>query len=235
MAVSSFIDLKQKYKTGAFRWQVIELYRLGLVSEAQILTELKTSRTSLRVWNRAYQRYRLRRYYPNPKRRWPMKTEADEIARLKHQLAQVEKLLQVEKLKREAAETMITIAEKDGAARAVQYSNPKKVWSQTVDELNCHHPLVSVQTLCGLFGKSRQAWYESQKQNEKEDFQAMMLLSEVRRRRMDLPSIGVDVLHYQLTDFKARYDIKIGRDKLSNLLRDNGLLIKRKKRQVKTT
>lgn len=42
-----------------------------------------------------------------------MKTEADEIAQLKHQLAQVEKLLQEEKLKREAAETMITIAEKE--------------------------------------------------------------------------------------------------------------------------
>jgi hypothetical protein len=41
---------------------------------------------------------------------------ADEIAWLKEQLAQTEKLLQEEKLKREALDTMITIAEKDGAA-----------------------------------------------------------------------------------------------------------------------
>lgn len=113
MTLSSFVDLKKKYKTGAFRWQVVELYRLGLVSEAQIVAELKTSLISLRVWNRAYQRYRLRRYYPNPKRRWFMKTEAEEITRLKLQLAQTEKLLQDEKLKREAAETMITIAENE--------------------------------------------------------------------------------------------------------------------------
>ena len=112
MTVSSFINLKKKYKKGAFRWHVIELYRLGLVSEGQILSELKTSRTSLRVWNRAYQRYRLRRYYPNPKRSWLMKTEADEIARLKGQLALLEKLLENEKLKR-AAETVITLAEKE--------------------------------------------------------------------------------------------------------------------------
>ncbi|WP_405520729.1 hypothetical protein [Spirosoma sp. KNUC1025] len=26
--------------------------------------------------------------------------------------------------------------------------------------LHLHHPLVSMQTLCGLFGKSRQAWYD---------------------------------------------------------------------------
>ncbi len=126
MTVSSFINLKKKYKTGAFRWHVIELYRLGLVSEGQILSELKTSRTSLRVWNRAYQRYRLRRYYPNPKRSWLMKTEADEIARLKGQLAQLEKLLENEKLKREAAETMITLAEKEFKIAIRKKSGPKR-------------------------------------------------------------------------------------------------------------
>ena len=62
-----------------------------------------------------------------------------------------------------------------------------------------------------------------------------MLLSEVRRLRIDLPSVGVDVLHYQLTEFRHQHGIKIGRDKLANLLRDSGLLIKQKKRRVSTT
>ena len=96
------------------------------MSERQILSELETSRTSLRVWNRAYQRYRLRRYYPNPKRSWLMKTEADEIARLKGQLAQLEKLLENEKLKREAAETMITLAEKEFKITIRKKSGPKR-------------------------------------------------------------------------------------------------------------
>jgi transposase InsO family protein len=95
--------------------------------------------------------------------------------------------------------------------------------------------LVGIQTLCGLFGKSRQAWYEAQKRDEKEDFQALTLLSEVRRLRIDLPSVGVDVLHYQLTEFRQQHGIKVGRDKLANLLRDSHLLIKRKKRRVSTT
>ena len=92
-----------------------------------------------------------------------------------------------------------------------------------------------MQTLCGLFGKSRQAWYEAQKKDENDDFHAMMLLSEVRRLRFDLPSIGVDVLHYQLTEFRRQHGIKVGRDKLANLLRDSGLLIKRRTRYAKTT
>lgn len=97
-----------------------------------------------------------------------------------------------------------------------------------------------MQTLCGLFGKSRQAWYDAgppvrQKRETNEDLQGAILLAEVKRLRIDLPSIRVDVLHYQLTEFKEQHRIKIGRDKLANLLRDSGLLIIRRSRRVKTT
>lgn len=126
MAVSSFIDFKKKYKTSPFRWHVVELYRLGLVSESQILTELPICRTSLRIWNRAYQRYRLRRYYPKSTYIRPLMTAADEIALLKQQLAQTEKLLQEEKLKREAYQTMITIAEKEFRIPIRKKSGPKR-------------------------------------------------------------------------------------------------------------
>lgn len=74
-----------------------------------------------------------------------------------------------------------------------------------------------------------------QKQKEKEDFQDLMLLSEVQRLRIELPSVGVDVLHHQLAEFRHCHGIKVGRDKLANLLRDNNLLIRKRKRQVKTT
>lgn len=92
-----------------------------------------------------------------------------------------------------------------------------------------------MQTLCGLFGKSRQAWYDAQKRHTNEDMQGAILVAEVKRLRIDLPSIGVDVLHFQLTEFREQHEIKIGRDKLANLLRDNGLLIIRSSRRVKTT
>ncbi len=101
--------------------------------------------------------------------------------------------------------------------------------------MHLHHPLVSMQILCGLFGKSRQAWYDEQKREDKASLQNGLLLDEVRRLRLDLPSIGVDVLHYQLTDFRQQHGIKVGRDKLANLLRQSGLLIRKRSRKVKTT
>ncbi len=126
MKVSSFIDLKKKYKSGIFKWHVVELYRLELVSQSQILAELNISLNSFRAWNRAYQRYRLRRYYPKSKNIRKMKNEADEITRLKLQLAQTESLLQQEKLKREAFETMINIAEKEFKITIRKKSGPKR-------------------------------------------------------------------------------------------------------------
>ena len=48
MKVSGFIDLKKKYKASAFRWHVVELYRLELVSEKQILAELNISAPAAR-------------------------------------------------------------------------------------------------------------------------------------------------------------------------------------------
>jgi putative transposase len=92
-----------------------------------------------------------------------------------------------------------------------------------------------MQTLCRQFGKSRQAWYERQKQKDKTDFQHTMLLSEVRRLRVDLPSVGAEILHHQLTEFRDQHSIKMGRDKFIKLLRNNNLLIRRKTRRVKTT
>lgn len=92
-----------------------------------------------------------------------------------------------------------------------------------------------MQTLCELFGKSRQAWYDEQKRHDKAGLQAALILAEVRRLRVDLPSVGVDVLHYQLTNFCQQHGLKIGRDKLANLLREDGLLIVKRSRRVKTT
>lgn len=126
MKVRSFIDFKKKCKPGVFRRHVVELYRLGLVSESQILTELKISRSLLKNWNRFYQRYRLNRFYPPIKPIPTMKNPTDEIALLREQLAQTEKLLQQEKLKREALDMMINIAEKEFKIPIRKKSGPKR-------------------------------------------------------------------------------------------------------------
>lgn len=46
-----------------------------------------------------------------------------------------------------------------------------------------------------------------------------------------MPRIGTRKLHYMLTDTLQRHNIRIGRDKLFNLLEEYGLLIRRRKRK----
>jgi hypothetical protein len=92
-----------------------------------------------------------------------------------------------------------------------------------------------MQTLCGLFGVSRQAWYERQKRKQKVDSQGTLVLAEVRRLRVDLPSVGIEVVHHKLGNFRTQHNIKMGRDKFAKLLRDNNLLVRRRTRRARTT
>jgi hypothetical protein len=97
------------------------------------------------------------------------------------------------------------------------------------------HPVLGMQRLCDLFGKSRQSWYEAIWREEDEHLQEGLVVQEVLRIRKDLPRIGTEKTYFMLTDFLAVHQIKLGRDKLWQLLREHNLTIKRKRTRVVTT
>jgi putative transposase len=92
-----------------------------------------------------------------------------------------------------------------------------------------------MEQLCGLFGLTRQAWYAATRRQEKKCFQEDLVLSEVRRLRNQIPGLGTAKLHEMMHGFLEGHRIKLGRDKLHNLLKDNGLLVKRKGARIRTT
>ena len=89
--------------------------------------------------------------------------------------------------------------------------------------------------MCGLFGKTRQAFYEGGWRKEKESMEAALVLTEVAHIRKELPKIGTRKLQYLLKDFFVQHGIKMGRDALFSLLMEEGLLVKKRKRKVSTT
>jgi putative transposase len=99
------------------------------------------------------------------------------------------------------------------------------------------HPMVSVGLLCAVFDKSRQAWYKAIKENEQTALENRLLLNEIDDIREKLPRCGVEKLHYLLTQkhFYEQWGLKIGRDKLADILRENGLLIVKNGRKIFTT
>lgn len=81
----------------------------------------------------------------------------------------------------------------------------------------------------------RQAWYAASRQQEKVSFQTDAILQEVRRIRREVPGMGTHKLHHELHVFLTRHRIKLGRDRLHALLKENGMLAKKKASKVATT
>lgn len=96
-----------------------------------------------------------------------------------------------------------------------------------------HH--ISLQTICGLFGRSRQGWYHLEQNKSNGLLKKELVIQMVRQIRNDLPKTGTLKLLFMLKNAFQDHHISLGRDALFTLLRENNLLIKNKKRFATTT
>ena len=91
----------------------------------------------------------------------------------------------------------------------------------------------SISYSCELLGKSRQVYYRRIKSVAKKQARAMEVVELVKQVRYQLPRLGTRKLYYVLqTELQA---MKIGRDKLFDILRANHLLIEPKRSYHITT
>jgi len=88
----------------------------------------------------------------------------------------------------------------------------------------------SLNIICGLFGRSRQAWYEMHERKDESLLKQELVLNWVKNIRSVLPRLGcVKLLHILEQNFQE-HQIDMGRDAFSSLLRKHGLLLQRKKK-----
>lgn len=88
--------------------------------------------------------------------------------------------------------------------------------------------------LCELFGKSRQAYYKQINYQYKNQVKEELLVRFIQAQRKQMPKLGVRKLHYMIKD-QLPSDLQIGRDRLFDLLRNQGMLVKRRRYKAKTT
>jgi len=93
----------------------------------------------------------------------------------------------------------------------------------------------SISELCSLLGYSRQAYYQYQRQSEKEALQCDLLIQEVLEIRRKQKKLGTRKLLHKLNAFMQKHGINIGRDAFFNLLANNGLLIRKRNRKKPIT
>ena len=97
------------------------------------------------------------------------------------------------------------------------------------------YPAIGLARLCRLFGVTRQAYYQHFWHLSDITIEQQLILKQVSEIRELHPVIGVRKLYYLLQPFLLDHQIKIGRDSLFDLLAENKLLIRKRKRKVNTT
>ena len=94
---------------------------------------------------------------------------------------------------------------------------------------------ISLADLCSWFGVTRQAYYQSKNRVQQDLIEQEILLDKISDIRKDHKRLGGRKLFFKVEDFMNEHHIKMGRDAFFDLLRENNLLIKQRKRYHVTT
>jgi len=94
---------------------------------------------------------------------------------------------------------------------------------------------LGIKLLCGLFGKTRHAYYDHLWRSQDQGLRDEIVLQHVLEIRESLPRVGTIKLHHMLKPALLAHQIDIGRDYLFDLMRDHNLDIRRRKRKAITT
>lgn len=101
--------------------------------------------------------------------------------------------------------------------------------------MKAYYKAVGLAVLCGLFGKSRQAFYEQKWHEEKEFFEDAIIVDLVKNERRIARRVGGRNLYQVLKADLEERQVHVGRDRFFDVLRENDLLVKRRRRRCITT
>lgn len=101
-------------------------------------------------------------------------------------------------------------------------------------ELSAKRTGVNIDTLCGLFGKSRQAYYKKVKSNYKTAVRSEIILQLIAKERKLMPRLGGRKMLFKIKP-RLPVELQMGRDQFFDFLRDHNLLVRRKRYKAITT
>lgn len=89
--------------------------------------------------------------------------------------------------------------------------------------------------MCRLFGYSKQAFYKKNDNHLQKAYERKLVKSLVMDIRRQLPRIGTRKLYFMMNKSLQERNLKIGRDKLFSILKEEYLLVGKRRRYTKTT
>ncbi len=94
---------------------------------------------------------------------------------------------------------------------------------------------MTIAGLCRRVGMSRQNYYARRRERCEELLDAELMIRLIKRERREQPRLGGRKLLHMIRMELADNGVSIGRDRFFKILSDNGLLVERKRGQIKTT
>lgn len=94
---------------------------------------------------------------------------------------------------------------------------------------------IAIRQVCNYLNLKRDAYYKCKGRYAQRKMEDQKVIGLVREERNIQARIGVRKLHKSLSDRFAKEGLKIGRDRLFDVLREHDMLVKRKKASYKTT
>jgi len=101
--------------------------------------------------------------------------------------------------------------------------------------MRTYYPSFGLNKICRLFGISRQAYYYHCKYNIAQEFKNEQVLKMVYAIRKIHPRIGTRKIYELIRPDLNKIGLKLGRDKLFSLLSDNEMLIRKRRKRMRTT
>jgi putative transposase len=97
------------------------------------------------------------------------------------------------------------------------------------------YPSLGLVRICGSLGVTRQAYYQNYWHQQELSLEHHFVLEEVQKIRQKHPAMGIRKIFVLLQPFLLDHQIKLGRDALFKLMRENNLLVHRRRKPTKTT
>lgn len=98
-----------------------------------------------------------------------------------------------------------------------------------------HTGQASIERTCQCFDLHRDAYYKFKKRKQEKDTLDKQVIELVKEERIEQPRVGTRKLYEALQNCFEINGLKVGRDKLFDILREHDMLVKRKKASCRTT
>ena len=98
-----------------------------------------------------------------------------------------------------------------------------------------HTGQASVEQTCQRYSMHRDAYYKLKVRKQGKETVEKQVLELVKKERIEQPRVGTRKLYQALESTLEAMGLKVGRDKLFDILREHEMLVKRKKASCKTT